>query len=99
MTGPDEYHERVANNAFTNTMVKACLEIAWKVLQILAGKTNPSTDRCWGGGWGLEQDDLAGARTMWRRRLFVPAHGCEARLVVEQFDGYRLLEDLFPWRR
>ena len=35
VTGPDEYHERVNNNAFTNNMVKHTLDIAIKVVALL----------------------------------------------------------------
>ena len=34
--GPDEYHERVINNAFTNRMIRHCVESALGLKQIFA---------------------------------------------------------------
>ena len=39
--GPDEYHENVDDNAFTNGAAKACLKAAGKAAQILNEKPSP----------------------------------------------------------
>jgi trehalose/maltose hydrolase-like predicted phosphorylase len=90
VTGPDEYHERVNNNAFTNAAVKFCLDVAIRVLELLKSKDdryyNALIDRI-----GI-RDELASIREM-SEGLYVPAPD-PASLVIEQFDGYERLEDL-----
>jgi trehalose/maltose hydrolase-like predicted phosphorylase len=90
VTGPDEYHERVNNNAFTSAAVKYSLDAALRVLELLNRKDdryyNTLLDR-------LEiRDELAAIRDM-SERLYVPAPDPD-RLVIEQFDGYERLEDV-----
>jgi nigerose phosphorylase len=90
VTGPDEYHERVNNNAFTNSAVKYSLDTALRVVELLKAKDdryyNALIDR-------IEvRDELAGLREM-SEGLFVPAPDPES-LVIEQFDGYERLEEL-----
>jgi nigerose phosphorylase len=90
VTGPDEYHERVNNNAFTNSAVKYSLDTALRVLELLKSKDdryyNALIDR-------IEiRDELAALREM-SEGLFVPAPDPKS-LVIEQFDGYERLEDL-----
>jgi beta-phosphoglucomutase len=90
VTGPDEYHERVNNNAFTNSAVKYSLDTAVRVLELLQHKDeryyNALIDR-------IEiRNELAAIREM-SGALFVPAPDPDS-LVIEQFDGYDRLEDL-----
>jgi nigerose phosphorylase len=90
VTGPDEYHERVHNNAFTNAAVKYSLDTAARVVELLTRKDvpycNALIDRI-----GI-RDELAGLRAM-AEGLYVPAPDPQS-LVIEQFDGYERLEDL-----
>jgi len=84
--GPDEYHERVSNNAFTNAMARHCLESALALKDIFADRPDYlsalteklSYARDWALlPWAVEA--LRGPRIR---------NG-----VLEQFDGYFTLED------
>lgn len=92
VTGADEYHERVNNDAYTNAMVAFTLDAALRIVDLLAveepafledllGRLDfaEDLDRC---------EDLA-------RRLYVPAPDSGSGLI-EQFDGYFRLKDLRP---
>ena len=84
--GPDEYHERVTNNAFTNRMISLCLESALKLKQIF------SDDHAWldllirkldyDQDWALLSDACGRIREPRRQNG-----------IIEQFDGYFDLED------
>lgn len=83
--GPDEYHERVNNNAFTNVMVKHAADIF--VLAIEKVKTeypecfkefNKDVD------WAYD----------FANKLYVPQPNEKG--IIEQFDGYFGLEDVTP---
>ncbi len=88
--GPDEYHDHVDNNAFTNRLVKWHLETALELLAWLRHK-DPSRARQLEGQLGLTPErlqhwaDVAGC-------MFVP-HDPETGLI-EQFEGFFDLEDL-----
>lgn len=90
VTGPDEYHERVHNNAFTNAIVKYSLDTAVRVLELVERKDaryhDALIDRI------AIRDELAAIRDM-SAALYVPAPDPET-LVIEQFDGYERLEQL-----
>ncbi len=84
--GPDEYHERVSNNAFTNQMIAACLEYALRLKEVFADQPD------WFGSL-LEE---LGYEADWERlpdllRRIRPPR--EQGGVLEQFDGYFALED------
>jgi beta-phosphoglucomutase len=90
VTGPDEYHERVHNNAFTNAAVKYSLDTAIRVLELVKRKDAPYYDALIDR---LEiRDELAALREM-SEALFVPAPDPDS-LVIEQFDGYERLEEV-----
>lgn len=81
--GPDEYHERVTNNAFTNAMILHCMESALLLeticpehLQELMKKLSFESD------WKLLHQVMGRIR---RPR--------EREGILEQFDGYFALED------
>ena len=84
--GPDEYHERVKNNAFTNRMILYCLESALRMREIFADQPG-WFDRLlreldYEKDWALIRDLCPRIR--------------EPRVrdgVMEQFDGYFDLED------
>ncbi|MBI5670088.1 MAG: glycoside hydrolase family 65 protein [Chloroflexi bacterium] len=81
--GPDEYHERINNNAYTNRMAQHALIAA------LALVKNAPAD-------AARPDD--GELQTWRAvadKLFVPQPDPQAGLI-EQFDGYFKLEDVPP---
>jgi trehalose/maltose hydrolase-like predicted phosphorylase len=90
VTGPDEYHERVFNDAFTNGMARHCLRLAVQVLALLREHSEQYYDRL------LERLGLAGDLQQLQEMadlLYVPEPD-EATLIIEQFDGYHKLEDV-----
>jgi nigerose phosphorylase len=89
VTGPDEYHERVNNNAFTNYMVLQTLVIALRVVEMLQMRHPEEWLR-------LKEhldysQDLEQIRDM-HDRLYVPQPD-EKSFLIEQFDGYLALEN------
>ena len=79
--GPDEYHERVNNNAYTNYMAKATADCCLQALKILRRKS-PQT---------YLGDEIKRIRRF-AKLIYLPQpneHG-----VIEQFDGYFKLEDV-----
>lgn len=92
VVGPDEYHERVDNNAFTNAMVAAALRIALETVSLLRRRHPKACDELL-----TRLDfiaDLERIRDM-DARLFRPAPDPETK-VIEQFTGYHKLEDTTP---
>jgi kojibiose phosphorylase len=88
--GPDEYHEHVDNNAFTNEMVRWHLSSALEVLAWLRARDAESSARLEAR---LKIDDARLAR--WRdviERLWVPYDPATKR--IEQAEGFFALEDL-----
>ena len=84
--GPDEYHERVVNNAFTNRMILHCLESALLLKEIFADQPE------WFAGLinELRYEKDWPLLSQLRGRI----RGPQAREgVIEQFDGYFALED------
>ncbi len=88
--GPDEYHEHVDNNAFTNEMVRWHLERALEVMNWLE-KEAPSRAHALAARLEITPARLARWHHI-RERLFVP-HDPETDLI-EQFEGFFDLEDI-----
>ncbi|MCK8488923.1 glycoside hydrolase family 65 protein [Paenibacillus sp. MBLB2552] len=88
VTGPDEYHERVNNNAFTNRMVKACLRVAMDAMEILRDRDLRRYEALLAEST-VSPDQI---RDM-HDRLYVPQPDAESGLI-EQFDRYYALEDV-----
>lgn len=87
--GPDEYHERVNNNAFTSRVVQETFIIANAAVDHLR-RAHPRALRAL-----LKKIDIARELPFFReaaRRLFVPAPDAKTG-VIEQFDGYFRLRD------
>lgn len=89
VVGPDEYHERVNNNAFTNAVAWETFAIASAVVEHLRA-AHPTTLAAL-----LEKlaiaDELPGFADT-AARLYVPAPD-PATGVIEQFDGYFKLRE------
>lgn len=90
VTGPDEYHERVVNNAFTNYMASYVLKAALTVLEYLKSNDEPYYD-------SLEaklhfEAEIPALREM-AAQLYLPAPD-PATGLIEQFDGYYRLEEV-----
>jgi nigerose phosphorylase len=90
VTGPDEYHERVSNNAFTNYMIKYSLEAALQVLKLLQQKNEPFYRNLL---LKLDFEKEIPAITEMYELLYIPAPAADT-LIIEQFDGYLQLEDV-----
>jgi nigerose phosphorylase len=87
--GPDEYHERVNNNAFTNMVVKETFVIANAVAGYLK-RHHPDDFSRLVEKIGIEAELPTFVEAA--ELLFVP--GPDARTgVIEQFDGYSRLKD------
>lgn len=88
--GPDEYHERVNNNAFTNCMVQWHLQTALKVWNWLR-QTDPEQAAMLETQLQLTPERMA----HWQhiiRAIWVP-QDAETSLI-EQFEGFFELEDI-----
>ena len=83
--GPDEYHERVDNNAFTNRMVAYSLDAFERALAY-AQKSDPAAYTAF-----TAAHDLSWVGEF-KEKLYVPAPNADG--VIEQFDGYFGLEDI-----
>jgi nigerose phosphorylase len=84
VVGPDEYHERVNNNAFTNRVAKETFLIATAVVDYLGG-THPQELQAL-----LRKLEIAGELKAFQdaaRQLFVPGPDPKTG-IIEQFDGY-----------
>lgn len=86
--GPDEYHERVNNNAYTNKMAQATFFWAVQAAEMLK-ETNVDGYRtfCLQTGAAEFLPKLAEVSG----QLYVPAPNSDG--IIEQFDGYFDLED------
>ncbi|WP_018753475.1 glycosyl hydrolase family 65 protein [Paenibacillus sanguinis] len=88
VTGPDEYHERVNNNAFTNRLVKETLRIAIDVMALLQKHDSRTYDRLLAEG-SIRPEHIQDMHD----GLYVPQPD-PASGIIEQFDGYFTLEDV-----
>ncbi|MDB6169304.1 MAG: Nigerose phosphorylase [Verrucomicrobia bacterium] len=87
--GPDEYHERVNNNAFTSMVAKETFAIANATVAYLR-RNHPKALRTL-----LAKIDIQGELPRFREAenlLYVPAPDARTG-VIEQFDGYFQLKD------
>ena len=84
--GPDEYHERVTNNAFTNRMIRYCMENALRLEQVFDDKKEMF-------GELLNRLDYRKDLELIKETIgrISPAKIKDG--VIEQFDGYFDLED------
>ncbi len=87
--GPDEYHERVNNNAFTNMVAKETFNIAIAAVDYLR-RRHPKELRALLRKLRIERE-LSDFRDA-ARRLFVPSPDSKTG-IIEQFDGYLGLRD------
>ncbi|TAI49012.1 glycoside hydrolase family 65 protein [Flagellimonas allohymeniacidonis] len=93
LLGPDEYHENVDNNAYTNYLSRYSLQKACEVYQKL-NKENPKVLAALSEKIELPET----AYDSWKEiadLLYIPETHPETHLI-EQFDGYFKLEDIEP---
>lgn len=87
--GPDEYHERVNNNFYTNQMAKRTVAIA---LELILYYETHAPDQL---KHFFDEQALSRVKVLWRdfvNRLYIPEPNVSNQLL-EQFDGYFSLED------
>jgi len=90
VVGPDEYHERVNNNAYTNMMIKFTLEKALEILDFLQ-KEYPTKYRELINKLNFHHE-VENIREF-NNLLYIPSPDTDTGLI-EQFDGYFRLEDI-----
>mgnify|MGYP002105787346 FL=1 len=86
--GPDEYHERVNNNAYTNKMAQATIFWACQAAKLLK-EADLDAYRTFCAQTGAEE--LLPKLEAASRQLYIPSPNGDG--VIEQFDGYFGLED------
>ena len=90
VTGPDEYHERVHNNAFTNYLTSGVLDVAISAIQLLKARYPETLSALFDK---LEYVEDAARISKLRDKLYLPQPDSATKLI-EQFDGYFKLEDV-----
>ena len=90
VTGPDEYHERVHNNTFTNLMAAQVFDVCLAVLALLR-KEYPTRLAELLDALQFEPD-LALVEAI-AGHIYLP-HQCANGTAIPQFDGYFSLEDV-----
>ena len=93
LLGPDEWHENVDDNAFTNVQVRAALDVAVRIHGWMAVHA-PDGLAALTSAIGLESEEVA-AWARVRDHVYVPQPDPDTRLI-EQFDGFFDLEDVSP---
>ena len=91
--GPDEYHERVDNNTYTNAMARWTLQTALRALMRVREGNRAAYERVL-AQIDLEEEEFAGWFTI-AQGLYVPEPDPATGLIA-QFDGYFGLEDAPP---
>jgi kojibiose phosphorylase/nigerose phosphorylase len=87
--GPDEYHERVNNNAYTNRMAKYTFDSAIRVIGLIDKLDQATAEKL------KDQYDLSRLYSRYSdaaAKLYIPQP--DEKGIIEQFDGYRNLEDV-----
>jgi len=88
--GPDEYHEGVDDNAYTNGMAKWNLQTACRAAALLAARW-PARWRQLSAALGLRPEEIA----EWRAIARDMVTGLDERTgLIAQFEGYFALEDI-----
>lgn len=87
--GPDEYHDSVNNNAYTNYMAHETACVALKALKILK-KHSPGSYEELMQAHKRDIESIA----KFKRKIYLPEP--DENGIIEQFDGYFKLEDVLP---
>ena len=90
LLGPDEWHENVDDNAFTNHQVRAALDVAVETHEWLSAH-HPEALAELRAALSLSDDEVEGWRRV-RDNLFLPEPGSDG--LIEQFRGFFDLEDV-----
>lgn len=91
VVGPDEYHERVNNNGYTNRMAKYTFDTAIRVIDLIDRIQDDLAQKI-RSEYPVEQlrEKFSDASA----HIFIPRPGKDG--VIQQFDGYYDLEDATP---
>lgn len=90
VTGPDEYHERVNNNPYTNRMVQYTIELALQTMELLKNKYE---DECNDLLTQLDYfEDIEKIKDL-KDKIYIP-EPIEENGIIQQFDNYLTLEDV-----
>jgi trehalose/maltose hydrolase-like predicted phosphorylase len=87
--GPDEYHEMVDNNAFTNAMAKESIVIALKTYDLICGNSLKELNRL-SKKLKISDDDISRWKAV-EKDIFIPQPD-KTTHIIEQFSGYYKLE-------
>ncbi|GFP78455.1 glycoside hydrolase family 65 protein [Clostridium fungisolvens] len=90
VTGPDEYHERVNNNAYTSIMVKYTLEAALSAIKLLKNKYEEEYISL---NLAIKFEREVDNFKDMLEKLYIPSPDKETN-IIEQFDGYERLENI-----
>ncbi len=93
LLGPDEWHENVDDNAFTNYQTQAALAFAIETYDLMAADY-PDALEALSEKLELSADEVDGWRRV-RDRLLLPEPDTDSNLI-EQFKGFFDLEDVTP---
>lgn len=88
VVGPDEYHERVNNNAYTNRMIKFCFEKAVEYTEYIKNKYSSYYDKL---NEKYDLDKLIPLFKTSAEEILIKQP--DENGIIEQFDGYFGLED------
>lgn len=87
--GPDEYHEHVDNNAYTNVMIYHTLDVLIKSVALMRKDDRRKTNTIVDG----YRNHLKKIRDV-RRHIVLPVPNKDG--LIEQFDGYFECDDVTP---
>ncbi len=90
--GPDEYHERINNNAYTNRMARFTLLAAIDAVKLLRTASEEAYQAL-SERYTLETELAAFEEAA--DKLFIPQPGAQTG-IIEQFDGYFEMEETTP---
>ena len=90
--GPDEYHENIENNAFTNYQTKYALDVASKMIEFLNEKY-PDNLRSVLDKIDMNDTEIKLFQDI-AKKIFLPQPNEKG--VIEQFNGYFNLESITP---
>lgn len=90
VTTPDEYHERVNNNPYTNRMIKYTADVAMQTLDLLKTKYNKVYNNLISS---LNfKEDIEKIKDL-QQNIFIPSPQ-KKNNILEQFDNYLKLENI-----
>lgn len=89
VVGPDEYHERVSNNAYTNRMAKFVFKTAQDMIKIAREQYSDIYNNL---SKKFDLEKLEADFKDSEENMYVPSPNEDG--IIEQFDGYFKLEDV-----